>query len=326
MSYSINKELHTKNDYEKYIDKIIKTKTSGELKVLGVHDKIERNKRYVCEFLNTKYQKLVYRGSLIDKKIKDDTLPDLHIGEKYHSNNCGDLIIVEKVKSEIYLCKFIKTNSQVNANIANIIKGEVNDPYAPIVCGVGYLGNIKPKYYNIEYTKWSKLLERIYGDNHKERFPNYIDVKLDDRWLCFENFITDFKTLLGYEDMISHKNIKFDLDKDIKTQSKLYSKETCILVPHEINTIINFIQKTNTTGYPGVSWDKEKGIYQVGFAKMSKRIHLGYANNVFDGFIIFAKAKRAHLNNILHNKYSWLNPEIKQLIIDRLEERLSRYE
>lgn len=325
-TYSINTSLHTQNDYEKYINKTIQTKTSGKAKILGVHDKIKKNKRYIVEFLDTGFQTLVYRGSIIDKKIKDDTLPNPFVGNIYSSNNYGDLIVVAPEGGGRYLCEFISTKTQTVAYLDNIKKGEVADPYAPTIYGVACTGKVEPKDHTYEYIRWSKLIERLYSPDRERKFPNYLETTMDEKWLCFENFTRDFKEIVGYKEAMLHPEIPFDLDKDIKTLQNHYSKDTCVIVPHEINTIINFIQKTNTTGYPGVSWDIEKGRYQVGMTKKNNRVHLGYSETLKDGFSLFANEKREYLYELLSCEYCWLDINIKKMIVNRLEERLSRYE
>ena len=79
------------------------------------------------------------------------------------------------------------------------------------------------------YVAWSGMLQRGYSEKYKALHPSYIGVTVCDEWLIFSNFSRWYANnyVNGY-----------DLDKDIKLKgSKLYSPNTCLYVPQEINKL-----------------------------------------------------------------------------------------
>ena len=325
--YERDLSLETKNDRAKYIGKTFVSRgRSGLYSVLGVYDKKGTNKRYIIQFLETGHEQLTYRGSLIDYSVEDRSLENDHIGRIYTSKNCGDLKIVGYLGDSKYRCRFLTTGTIKRGDLRNIKKGEIEDPFYPRIYGVGYIGNLSPKPYKNIYTIWIKLLERLYSERHTEVFPNYVDVTMDKRWHCFEHFVKDFKQLPGYKEMEKYPHFKFNMDKDIKTNKRYYSKDTCILIPHEINQLAITDICTNKTGYPGVSVDPRKsGGYVVGYSSNGKRIALGRTTNAYEGYLWYRQAKLEKVNDLLNNKYSNFNEELKRIILIGMKRILNKH-
>lgn len=97
----------------------------------------------------------------------------------------------------------------------------------PTVYGVGYSFKGAYSKYNRLYRVWARMLERCYGENDKRIMKYYRDIFVCDRWLYFSNFLEDAQKLEGYNDFKRNPK-KYSLDKDIKGNGRLYSKENCI--------------------------------------------------------------------------------------------------
>ena len=164
----------------------------------------------------------------------------IEIGKVYNSNFCGDYKVLSKDpnKKNYYIIKFIKTNYIKSVRYDCISNGVIDDPYYPKIYGIGYLGEpIEKIDYNI-YNRWSNMIDRCY--NPLSLYYKYYGgsgVTVCDRWHCYAYFAEDFKKLPGYKNMINNMNIiKYNLDKDIlqsnkSTCEKVYSLETCMLIP-----------------------------------------------------------------------------------------------
>lgn len=164
-------------------------------------------------------------------------------------NNWGEKAIVVRYGG-IYDVDIKYDNGYIQ-NIAwhNLIKG-FHSPYARTVFGVGYLGegeyNTNDK---LAYLVWNGMLERCYEPYAINKHLTYIDCYVCEEWHCFQNFAKWF-----YKNYYEIKGERMQLDKDILIKgNKIYSPDTCIIVPNRINAL--FIKQQNHRGkYPiGIS-------------------------------------------------------------------------
>lgn len=128
--------------------------------------------------------------------------------------------------------KFASGYVKTGVRLTHAEDGSLKDPYAPTVCGIGYLGNASE---NREmYKRWSSMLQRCYDVNHV-RYSSYggRGVRVCARWLSFEAFCEDAPKLPGYGP--SRRGGKYHLDKDHYGDGTVYSPETCAWLPAEVN-------------------------------------------------------------------------------------------
>lgn len=99
------------------------------------------------------------------------------------------------------------------------------------------------------YASWKDVLRRTKSEEFKLKFPTYKEATVTDNWKYFSNFKLWMSSLM-WEGM--------DLDKDILSPgNKHYSEDSCVFVPHEINTLLRLVT-TNTTTPVGVAYDKRR--------------------------------------------------------------------
>lgn len=79
------------------------------------------------------------------------------------------------------------------------------------------------------YQTWRGMLQRAYSTVWHKRYPTYIGVTVCDEWHRFSNFKKWYD--------INHVD-GWQLDKDIITNSKMYSPSSCIFVPGWLNKFI----------------------------------------------------------------------------------------
>lgn len=125
-----------------------------------------------------------------------------------------------------------------NREYKKFIRGEIGNPYARSVSGVGYVG--EGKYHSREMyvgknryaDAWYDMLKRCYNEKHQILNPTYIGCKVEDNWHCLQNFAKWF------ENNIWTTKFTLCVDKDILNKgNKLYSENNCILVDGRINVI-----------------------------------------------------------------------------------------
>lgn len=147
---------------------------------------------------------------------------------------------------------------------SHFIDGEVKYPYDKSVCNVGYFGEGDYKgstnnKTNINYNQWDNMLHRCYDDKYQKDKPTYIGCTVNPLWHNFQTFAQWHS-----ENYYTIEGQRMCLDKDILYKgNKIYSPETCIIVPEKINAL--FIKNNAMRGnLPiGVFILKSKKAYQV---------------------------------------------------------------
>lgn len=133
-----------------------------------------------------------------------------------------------------------------NTTYVNFKRGQVKNPYDKIACGIGYVG--EGKYLTKEngrstkiYSCWVHMLERCYYEKNKNLHQSYYGTcSVCDEWLNFQVFAK------WYEDNFYEIRERLDLDKDILIPgNKIYSPNTCLLVPQRINELFTYKLKSN---------------------------------------------------------------------------------
>lgn len=154
-------------------------------------------------------------------------------------------------------------------NKRDIGSGRILHPYDRTVYSVGYLGEglYSPLKDKTPYRKWCGMFKRVYSEDPHYR-KNYENVTISEDWHNFQNFADWY-----YKQDYVMKDIKYELDKDLyyldKTAKvKHYSKETCTLLPKELNTKIAKFTKN-----PAVT--KEGGKYRARVSMKNVSVELG---------------------------------------------------
>lgn len=163
-------------------------------------------------------------------KERRDNRRVLKIGDKFNTNQNGDLIITGFADDGKYAVRFISTGYETTAYIDKIKLGKVKDKLKPRVYGKGYFGDgvYSCLTHPTLYSRWKKMLARCYSGN----FPNYVGCEVCSQWLNFQTFANDCLSLPGFSNDLTG----LDLDKDtLYKGNKIYSPDTCHFIPHSIN-------------------------------------------------------------------------------------------
>ena len=167
--------------------------------------------------------------------------PLLHLGEE-GANNRGSLMkIVEYYKYDDIVVEFQDNyKAKVHAKYYDFQRGNIKNPYYPSVFEVGMIGDKYPVAENYkdtkEYALWRRVLERCFDQKFKEKHPTYQDVTCCDEWLLFENFYEWLHSQENFDKW--YKARMWAIDKDILVKgNKIYSAETCCLVPPNVNSL-----------------------------------------------------------------------------------------
>ena len=177
--------------------------------------------------------------------------------------------------------------------------------------GIGqYSQQTHRKLYNI----WFNIIERCYDEKFQLKHKSYIGCAVCKEWLDFQNFANWYIAQNAPQD--------WQIDKDIRFRgNKIYSPNTCGLVPTEINKMF-VCQKRKRHDLPlGVFYKPrytKSGVfthYDI-FSSCKnangKQIHLGYFKSIDEASIAYKEFKksvirsvaekyRGELTNIMYN-------------------------
>ena len=184
----------------------------------------------------------------------------------------------------------------------NFKNGTVKTPYDRNTRG-GYLGEGKYSYttHTDAYKCWYSLLDRCFADD-KDCTKWYEDCIVWKEWLNFQNFAKWYE-----ENKYDFNGKVLELDKDLKCKgNKIYSPNTCLLVPHEINSLIVSCRKNRGNLPVGVTYRFNK--YHAQINKDGKKIHLGSFDTLEDAFNVYKHEKECYIKSVA-DRYKNILPQ-----------------
>jgi hypothetical protein len=211
------------------------------------------------------------------------------------------MMIIEKYINDNYiLVKFPDYNYPTFSTYERFIKGTIKNPYDKSIYGFGYMsegdyqssenGKVMP-YYNV----WKNMLQRCYDNKHSIKYPTYKDVTVCEDWHNFQNFAAWYE-----RNYYKIDGERMELDKDILVKgNKIYSPETCIFVPHRVNTL--FLKCDSKRGkLPiGVYFDKDKKKYRVSCSDINnKQKRLGRYSTIEEAFQVYKEFKESIIKQV----------------------------
>ena len=218
-------------DKDKY-DQFIPSNGYGLMEILEATPK-----KFLVRFLESGYETWVEKGNALAGKVRDWSRPrsNTHHWTEWNesfTNNAGHSGIIFKKKASKCMIRFNDTGYTRQAEIHNVRAGKINDPYAISVLSIGWLGEYtKVPYWKQAKQLWSNVMKRCY--NPKDSMGYYGKAFVDERWLCFANFLEDLPALENFDKWLAGKDNgnPYNFDKDLKVPgNKVYSKDTCMFV------------------------------------------------------------------------------------------------
>lgn len=240
-------------------------------------------------------------------------------GEISYSNEGYEMMITKYRTSKDIEVVFTKCGHIVKTSYKEFKNGGVKNPYHAGIYNVGYYGVGIYKATNNgkttkAYAKWNDMLRRCYNVKDRKN-PTYIECSVCEEWHNFQNFAK------WHEDNYYEIEGKtMCLDKDILVKgNKVYSPETCVYTPQEINKLFT---KTNALrgDLPiGVQLGNTGNNYYAACAvgrKKSKR--LGSYNTPEEAYEAYKQCKEQHIKEVAE--------QYKPYIPTKLYEAMLRYE
>lgn len=155
----------------------------------------------------------------------------------------------------------------------------INDSTHPIVHGTQK---------ELVYKTWTSMIRRCYSPKYHKHKPTYCECTVCDEWKYYSNFEKWF---------IEHYKQGYVLDKDILSQgNKIYSPNTCCLVPPYINGLLATNASKRGRYKTGVYLNNGKFIAQCGINRTQQRV--GIFDNENDAHEAYKQAKYAEIKRV----------------------------
>jgi len=161
--------------------------------------------------------------------------------------------------------------------------GKVRNPYDRILYGEGFLGEGAPtRVDKIEvpaYRIWRDIIRRCYSSERRPRQGSYKNCIVSESWKNYSNFYK------WYNNHIYQCRDKLQLDKDLLSNGKkIYSEETCMIVPYKINRFCVMSKVIGATYTKNKKWRSRICTTELGiFDKKedAQRMYLKEKNRLF---------------------------------------------
>lgn len=236
--------------------------------------------------------------------------PNYRLGEKNISKEGYLMKIIHYTSNHDVIIEFQdEYHAQIHTEYKHFKNGSVKNPFHKSLLNVGVLGNKYPNRINGKFTKeynaWRAMVQRCYDEKLKNKFTTYSECTMFSDWLYFPNF---YEWLHSQENFEQWKEGNWNLDKDILVKgNKLYSPETCCLVPHHINVL--FVRNEPRRGnYPIGVTIMPNGMYQAScsdpFELEHKPHNIGYYYTAEDAFYAYKRYKENIIRQLAEEEYN----------------------
>ena len=235
------------------------------------------------------------------KYLNDVSYKDC-VGKVCKSTSSGDFKILTCNGAKNVEIQFLKTGYKTTVYLGSIRNGYVKDRYAPSVYDIGIIGDKYPSRINgrntKEYMLWCSMLKRCYNESLHLKHPTYEGCEVSENFKSYEYFYEWCHNQIGF-------GVKgWQLDKDLLIKgNKVYSENTCVFIPAEVNTLLVKSDKIRGKHPIGVYWRNTKKAFvaQVNKGK-GKPEYLGSFNTEIEAFNAYKGVKENYLKE-LANKW-----------------------
>ena len=189
----------------------------------------------------------------------------------------------------------------INVDYTNMSTGGFANPFTRSVFGEGYfgVGSYIAKLNGVhtsEYEDWHSMIRRCY-DNNFIHHPTYQDVEVYEPWKCYQTFAEWATKQIGFNKKGWH------LDKDLLVKgNRIYSPDTCVYVPREIN---GFIKRKRMNDLPlgvDITYSHSGKLLYRSQGKEDNNVFLGAYDTVEEAFLAY-KTHKEKMAKELANKW-----------------------
>ena len=242
------------------------------------------------------------------------------VGKVFKSKSSGDFKVLKYNDSANVVIQFLKTGYETLVQLTNVRNGYIKDPYLPSVYGVGILGTKYPSKVSgvttKEYVPWCSMLKRCYSDSYKKKNPTYKDCEVSENFKSYEYFYEWCHKQVGFGN--DGNGNPFHLDKDLLVKgNKVYSENTCVFIPSEINSLLIKREALRGEYLIGVYWSKTNKAFKARVCKnKGKSEHLGYFKTEIEAFNTYKQAKESFIKEQAEKWKSQIDPRAYEALMN----------
>ena len=217
------------------------------------------------------------------------------VGKVCKSKSSGDFKIVKYNDAKDVEIQFLKTGFEMVVQLGDIKSGLIKDPYSPSVYSVGITGTKYPPSINgvntKEYALWKHMLRRCYSNTYKKKYTTYEGCEASENFKSYEYFYEWCHRQVGFG------VDGFEIDKDLLVKgNKVYSENTCVFLPQEINKVLTKRESSRGEYLIGVYWCNTKKVFVARVNKnKGKQEYLGYFETELEAFNAYKIAKESFI-------------------------------
>lgn len=164
------------------------------------------------------------------------------------------------------------------------------------------------RYLTLEGVYHHNMVTRATNPNYKNRYPTYSNVTLCSKFSDFQYFAKWCNTQKGFG------NIGWCLDKDVISDSQVYSENTCVFIPPLINSYFA-TSKVKRELPLGVSWSSSENCYKAYCSQLNgKNKTLGRFEFIEDAANAYIKYKSSLAKDLI----SLYKDELDNRVISKL--------
>lgn len=246
--------------------------------------------------------------------VKQETI-DKYVGKVFKTNKCGDVEVIDVLDRGKLKVRFLNTGNIRVYDTVSVTRQEMRDIEAfPVyTTGVqdikGYLvkGQPAPK----DYSVWNGIRQRCYNQNYIGSIPTYEGCTMSEDFLIFSKFREWYNSQIGCEQDGWH------VDKDLLFKgNKVYSAETCVLLPPEINSAI-VVHNRGSNNFPmGVIYNCTKTRYRARIQRKGGWESLGTYDTPEEAFYAYKPVKEAYVKSIAEQWKDKIDPRAYQALMN----------
>ena len=248
--------------------------------------------------------------------IMGRVMSDLSVGKVFKLNAGGSCTVVSFENRQNII---VEHNDEFkflsSVEFAQLKRGTVKNPYTKSVCGVGYLGDgcYKSQYQGVvseTYQVWRGIVQRCYSRRKHLINPTYLGCTMSLDWLNFQNFAEWYEGNSFY-------GLGYEVDKDILVKgNKVYSAETCCLIPPIINASVVYPTPKNGSSLGVTERKGRKRSFEVYIREGGEKSYLGAYSTEEEAFGVYKKSKERYLKCLAESWRGRVSEEVYKALIN----------
>ena len=243
------------------------------------------------------------------------------VGDESYTRYGTKAVIVEYRSNKDVIVEFQdEYKYRYSVTYLHFKKGNLFNPFDKSVYGIGYFGSGKystlkeNKEFCRYYSIWRKIFDRCYTTHRNNKNKSYEGCTICEKWHCFQNF-ADWYDNNKYE---TNGEI-LCVDKDILFHgNKIYSPETCLLVPKRINSLFEKSYAIRGDLPIGVTryWYNESRYLASMKVGNNKSTRLGVFDTIEDAFQSYKNGKEKYIKEVANTYKSIIPQKIYDVLIN----------